>query len=128
MLHAEQTYTTLPVADIERARAFYEKMLGFRATEMNGQGILYETGHSGAFLIFPSSGKPSGDHTQMTFMVADLEREVRELADSGVRFEAVEMEGYDPETSIVSMDGFRGAWFRDPEGNLLAITQPAEQG
>ena len=39
----------------------------------------------------------------------------------GVRFEAVDMEGYDPETSIVRMGTFRGAWFRDSEGNLIAV-------
>jgi predicted enzyme related to lactoylglutathione lyase len=113
----------LPAADLMRARDFYESTLGFSARQGDDQGVLYDTADGGAFMVFPSTGKPSGDHTQLTFEVDDLEREVRDLKQKGIHFEPVEMDGYDPKTSIVATERFRGAWFHDTEGNLLAVTQ-----
>jgi catechol 2,3-dioxygenase-like lactoylglutathione lyase family enzyme len=121
MLNQQQVFATLPASDIDRARSFYEDTLGFQADNETAEGVSYRAGDGNGFLVFPSSGKPSGSHTQLTFRVDDLEREMRELKERGVRFEAVDMEGYDPETSIVRMGTFRGAWFRDSEGNLIAV-------
>jgi catechol 2,3-dioxygenase-like lactoylglutathione lyase family enzyme len=123
MLSNHHAIATLPAADLDRARRFYEGTLGFRPRTTDSAGTIYETADGKGFMVFPSTGRPSGNHTQITFEVDDVEREVRELKESGVRFEAVEMDGYDPETTIVTTDSFRGAWFRDPEGNLLALTE-----
>lgn len=79
-----------------------------------------------ALMVHPSTGQASGNHTQLRFQVKDLDAEVRELKDKGVRFEPVDMEGYDPTTSIVSTDTFKGAWFRDLEGNLLAVSEATD--
>ena len=126
MLNSQRVYATLPAADLPRARDFYEGTLGFAARAEAGGGVLYDTADGNAFMVFPSSGRPSGDHTQLNFQVDDLEAEVTDLKQRGVRFEAVEMDGYDPDTSIVAADDFRGAWFRDSEGNLLSVTEPSE--
>lgn len=123
MLNELHAIATLPAVDLDRARKFYQDTLGFRPTTSDSAGTIYEAADGNTFMVFPSTGRPSGNHTQMTFEVADLEREVRDLKDGGVRFEAVEMDGYDPETAIVTTETFRGAWFRDPEGNLLALTE-----
>jgi predicted enzyme related to lactoylglutathione lyase len=123
MLSNHHAIATLPAIDLDRARRFYEDTLGLQPRKAANAGMIYETAGDKGFLVFPSNGRPSGEHTQITFEVEDLEREVRELRDKGVRFEAVEMEGYDPDTTIVTTDSFRGAWFRDTEGNLLALTE-----
>lgn len=123
MLSAKHTYATIPASDMDRARSFYEKVLGLQPAETSPLGVSYQVEGGASFLLFPSSGKPSGTHTQLAFEVDDLESRVRELRERGVRFEAVDMDGYDPSTSIVSMEDFRGAWFRDPEGNLLSVGQ-----
>ncbi|MEX1295735.1 MAG: VOC family protein [Candidatus Limnocylindrales bacterium] len=123
MLNKRRAYATLPAADLMRARGFYEDTLGFSGREESG-GVLYDTTEGNTFMVFPSTGAPSGDHTQLSFEVDDLEREVTDLKQKGIRFEAVAMDGYDTQTSIVTTDDFRGAWFRDTEGNLLAVAEP----
>jgi catechol 2,3-dioxygenase-like lactoylglutathione lyase family enzyme len=123
MLTKQRAVATSPAADLMRARDFYEGTLGFSVRQRDDQGVIYDTADGGVFTVFLSSGKPSGDHTQLTFEVDDLEREVQDLKQKGIRFEPVEMEGYDPQTSIVATEGMRGAWFHDTEGNLLAVTQ-----
>jgi len=123
MLTKQRAVATLPAADLMRARDFYEGTLGFSARQGDDQGVLYDTADGGVFMVFPSTGKPSGDHTQLTFEVDDLEREVQDLKQKGIRFEPVEIEGYDPHTPIVATEQMRRAWFHDTEGNLLAVTQ-----
>jgi catechol 2,3-dioxygenase-like lactoylglutathione lyase family enzyme len=123
MLTSTNAHATLPASDLDRARRFYEGTLGFLPARAGKEGVLYETTDGNGFLLFPSAGKASGTHTQMSFRVDDLDAEVHSLKERGVRFEALDMEGFDPETSIVSMGSTRGAWFRDPEGNLLAVTE-----
>lgn len=112
---------TLPASDIDRARRFYEDMMGFTPKSSDEQGVTYEGADGTHFFVFPSTGRPSGTHTQLGFEVDDVDTEVRDLKGKGVTFEAVDMEGYDPSTSIVSNGPMRAAWFKDTEGNLLAI-------
>lgn len=70
------------------------------------------------FLLFPSSGSASGSHTQMGFIVADADAEVRDLHQRGVQFEEYDFPGFDKATSVAQIGEDRGAWFKDSEGNL----------
>ena len=123
MLTGWRTHTTLPVSDMERARRFYEGTLGFQPQAILPGGVRYVAGEGTAFLIFPSSGKAAGTHTQMGFTVDDIEVEVKELKAKGVTFETYDFAGFDQATSIASFPATRSAWFRDSEGNLLGIVQ-----
>jgi catechol 2,3-dioxygenase-like lactoylglutathione lyase family enzyme len=95
-------------------------------------GLLYRVG-SGEFVVFLSTGGPSGDHAQMGFEVADLEATVAELRARGVVFEDYDAPGLRTRDGIADIEGNypskrargeRGAWFRDSEGNLVGIGQP----
>ena len=87
MLKIEEARTTLPAQDMKRARKFYEEKLGLKATEEAPDGgVTYQTG-STTMLVFPSQGKPSGDHTQVGLRVADITSAVTELKGKGVAFE-----------------------------------------
>ena len=123
MLPGRRTHTTLPTSDLERSRRFYEGVLGFRPADVSLGGVTYEAADGTTFLVFPSSGRAAGTHTQMGFTVPDIEAEVRELKGRGVTFESYDMPGFDPAISIASFPGLRSAWFKDPDGNLLVIVQ-----
>jgi predicted enzyme related to lactoylglutathione lyase len=112
----------LPAADLQRARRFYAEQLGLEPAETREGGLSYECGGT-SFVVFESSGRPSGDHTQMSFYVPDIDAAVAELRERGVVFDEagiVDIEGHYPSTGA---SGERGAWFRDSEGNLLAVAQ-----
>ena len=113
---------SLPAQDLDRARAFYSEKLGLEPARVveGGTGLRYELGPS-AFLVFESSGRPAGTHTQMAFTVADADAEAARLRDAGVEFE--EVEGLDQEDGIATMGEVRGGWFKDSEGNLLGLVQ-----
>jgi catechol 2,3-dioxygenase-like lactoylglutathione lyase family enzyme len=123
MLPGRRVHTTLPVSDLEGSRRFYEGVLGFAPADVSPGGVTYESGDGTTFLVFPSSGRAAGTHTQMGFTVPDIEAEVRELKERGVTFETYDMAGFDAAASIASLPGLRTAWFKDPDGNLLGLVQ-----
>jgi catechol 2,3-dioxygenase-like lactoylglutathione lyase family enzyme len=123
MLSSARTHTTLPAADLDRARRFYEETLGLRPADVQPGGVFYEVAGGGRFLVFPSSGRASGSHTQIGFQVDDIAAEVAELRSRGVVFETYDMPAFDRETMIATFPAIRSAWFKDTEGNLIGIVE-----
>ena len=121
MLKIEEARTTLPAQDMKRARKFYEEKLGLKATEEAPDGgVTYQTG-STTMLVFPSQGKPSGDHTQVGLRVADITSAVTELKGKGVAFEEYDFPNYKTEGGIMNLGESKAAWFKDSEGNLVGL-------
>jgi catechol 2,3-dioxygenase-like lactoylglutathione lyase family enzyme len=123
MLSQARIHATIPAQDLERARAFYESVLGLKPASVAPGGIFYEVNDGSRFLVFPSSGRASGGHTQLGFTVDDIDAEVGALRQKGVTFESYDMPHFDATTSIATLSGTRSAWFKDTEGNLLGIVQ-----
>jgi catechol 2,3-dioxygenase-like lactoylglutathione lyase family enzyme len=123
MLSSAPCQTALPAADLDRARRFYEGKLGFIPADVQPSGVRYEAAGGSRFLVFPSSGRASGSHTQIGFQVDDIGAEVAELRSRGVLFETYSMPEFDPKTMIATFPGTRSAWFKDTEGNLIGIVQ-----
>lgn len=88
------------------------------------RGLLYEMADGTSFIVFKSSGKPSGTHTQMGLTVDDLEKTVAELRDRGVEFEDYAGDGLKTVNGIIEVDGRKNAWIKDSEGNLIVIGPP----
>jgi predicted enzyme related to lactoylglutathione lyase len=120
----------LPAQDLDRARRFYAQVLGLEPVEERPGGLRYECA-AGGFSLFASAGRPSGEHTQLAWQVADIEAAVAELRGRGVVFETVDLPGLRTVGGIAEVAGNypsagageRGAWFRDSEGNMLALGQ-----
>ncbi len=67
MLTNCDTYTTIPVSDLERAKQFYGTTLGIAAVMVTEGGVMYRSGGT-RFFVYPSAYKASG-HTQMSWVV-----------------------------------------------------------
>jgi catechol-2,3-dioxygenase len=117
---------TLPVTDLGRARTFYEKTLGLTAQEENPGGVLYSVGSSPLF-VYPSEFAGTNQATAATFEVSDLDSTVSELRGAGVTFEEYDFPGLKTENGIADLEGDRGAWFKDPDGNILSVIQRQAQ-
>ena len=122
MVKINRVSAAMPAQDIKRARAFYEQTLGLKPTEESPDGSArYAFGETG-FTVFPSSGKASGTHTQIAFLVDDVVETARELKSRGVQLEEYDMPNFKTRDGIVDLpDGSKGAWFKDTEGNLIAL-------
>ena len=114
----------LPCQDYERAKAWYKEHIGVSPTEERPGGAFYECGEGTRFFLYPSAGKPSGDHTQASFWVDDVAAEVDELTKTGVKFVQYDFPVFKTdERGIAELGAGRGAWFHDSEGNMLAVFQ-----
>jgi catechol 2,3-dioxygenase-like lactoylglutathione lyase family enzyme len=113
----------LPVSDLARARSFYVDTLGLTPF-MEGDDVLaFRCADGTDFGVFVSQGRSSGTHTQVTFFCQDAEAEAADLRARGVKLEEFDIPGATVTDGVYDMNGQRGAWFRDPEGNLLAVAE-----
>ena len=92
MLDSGRVASRLPAQDLDRARAFYAERLGLEPAEEREGGLRYVCA-AGEFALFESAGAASGEHTQMSWEVEDIEATVRELRSRGVVFEAYDVPG-----------------------------------
>ena len=115
--------TALPVEDLARAKAYYRDKLGLEPTREVEGALFYEGSGNSGFLLFPTSGRPSGQHTQMAWFVTDIVATVAELKRRGVRFEEYDFPGLKTIDGVADLGYEKSAWFRDSEGNLLALGQ-----
>lgn len=123
MLKIKDARATLPAQDIARARKFYEGKLGLKSLEDSPDGgVVYEAGTT-RFLVFPSRGKASGDHTQMGLQVEDVTVAVRDLKGKGVVFEEYNFPDFKTVDGVLTMGDDKSAWFKDTEGNLIGLVQ-----
>ena len=116
MLNDHPVYATIATADLARARSFYEGTLGFSA-EMEDPvgGVMYGSGGT-RFLLYPSAYAGGALQTVATWLV--------ELTGKGVTFEQYDLPGLKTdERGIAETGPFKGAWFKDPDGNILNVGQ-----
>src|SRR5262249_1550178 len=113
----------IPVKDLGRARKFYEEKLGFRPKREEANGVVYESGEGTACFMYVSSGAGTSKASQAFWQVDDIEREVSELKRRGVRFEEYDAPGRKTEDGIATAGGAKSAWFKDSEGNIMAVIE-----
>jgi predicted enzyme related to lactoylglutathione lyase len=112
----------IPVLDVARARKFYEEIVGLQPKLEYAGGVVYECGGAEVFM-YPTPNAGTSKASQAFWQVADVEAEVADLKARGVKFEEYNMPGIAMKNSIVTAGGAKTAWFKDTEGNILAISQ-----
>jgi predicted enzyme related to lactoylglutathione lyase len=112
----------IPATNVARARKFYEEIVGLRPKEEYAGGVIYACGNTEAFL-YPTPNAGTSKASQAFWSVDDVAAEVAELKARGVTFEEYAMAGQTMANSILTAGGAKTAWFKDPEGNTLAISQ-----
>ena len=114
----------IAVSDLLRAKDFYSGRLGLTASDERPGGIRYETQAGSWFLVYRSEFAGTAKGTCMRFEVADIDSTVSQLRDRGIVFEEYDLPGVKTVDGIATHEsGARGAWFKDPDGNILEIGQ-----
>jgi catechol 2,3-dioxygenase-like lactoylglutathione lyase family enzyme len=113
----------IPVADVARARRFYEDKVGLTPKEEYAGGVIYECGNGSWAFLYPSPGAGTSKASTAFWAVADVEAEVAALRARGVVFEDYDLPGLTTAHGIATGGGAKTAWFKDTEGNILAVSQ-----
>ena len=90
MLQSSPLYAYIPAKDVARARAFYEKTLGFTAGREVAGGVTYQFGERTACFLYPTPNAGTSKASQAFWQVDNIEREVADLKSRGVTFEEYE--------------------------------------
>ena len=122
MPQVNEASATLPVSDVDAAKAFYGGTLGLELVEENAGGIYYRAGSSRVF-VYPSQFAGTNQATAAGFDVDDIEAAVAELRGKGVTFEEYDYPELKTVDGIADLDGEKAAWFKDPSGNILSLGQ-----
>jgi predicted enzyme related to lactoylglutathione lyase len=122
MLRTAPIRAYIPASDVARARTFYEQAVGLMPKEEYAGGVIYECGGTEVFM-YPTRHAGTSQASQAYWQVDDVEAEVAELKARGVVFEEYDMPGVTMRNSIAIGGGAKTAWFKDTEGNILAISQ-----
>ena len=111
------------ISDPARSKAFYRDVLGLRFVSEDNFAVVFDS--NGAPLRLSITPKPVlVPYTVLGWMVDDIEAKVKELGERGVKFERYSFPGVD-EQGIWTAPGevARVAWFKDPDGNVLSVSQ-----
>ena len=129
MLQSHPMYSYIPAKNVPRARKFYEEKIGLKPGQEIGGGVAYQfSDHTAAFLYDAGDSAGTSKASQAFWKVEDLEREVTQLRKRGVKFEEYdpdEIGGMTMKDGIAEGGGARAAWFKDTEGNIMALIQEA---
>jgi predicted enzyme related to lactoylglutathione lyase len=124
MLQSSPMYAYLPARDVARARQFYEQKVGLKPAKQEvAGGVVYAFGGGTACFLYQTDNAGTSKASQAFWQVADVEREVADLKSRGVVFEDYDMPGDKSPSGVITAGGAKTAWFKDTEGNILAIVQ-----
>ncbi len=121
MLGDNDAMATIAVKNLAAARKFYEGKLSLKAVHTEGdQAVAYKSGKS-QVLVYQSQYAGTNKATAATWMVADVESLVKDLKAKGISFEHYDMPGVTRKGDIHMAGPLKNAWFKDPDGNILAL-------
>jgi catechol 2,3-dioxygenase-like lactoylglutathione lyase family enzyme len=112
-------------SDLEACREFYEGKIGLELSpETIENHLVFKCGDGTTLLVYARDGNKA-DHTQVRFWTEDIDADVAELAGRGVVFEEYDSGAFKTVDHVVTTAGIgRSAWFKDPDGNTIALFQP----
>ena len=113
----------IPATDIRRARQFYEQKVGLVAKQEAAGGVVYQCANATWIFLYQSSGAGTSKSSQAFWQVKDVEAEVATLRARGVVFEEYDMPQLKTVNGIFTGGGSKAAWFKDSEGNIMAIIE-----
>ncbi len=121
-MNKEKLVAFIPTIDFAKARAFYEGVLGLQVVSDEPFALVFDANGTMLRVTIVQNFKAQ-PFTIAGWDVADIESGVASLTQRGVHFEQYGMPGQDQRGIWNSPSGARIAWFKDPDGNVLSLTQ-----
>jgi catechol 2,3-dioxygenase-like lactoylglutathione lyase family enzyme len=113
------------VSDLDRARRFYGEQLGLGPGTDEADGVRYHCGEGTAVFVYLSvDNAGTSTATVAGWFLDDFDATLDELATRGITLEQYDQPGLKTdERGVFDAGEFRAAWVKDPDGNILALTQ-----
>jgi predicted enzyme related to lactoylglutathione lyase len=125
MLQQFPMYAYIPARDLARARQFYETKVGLRPKEERNGGVVYEFAGGTACFLYLSPNAGTSQASQAFWSVQDVDGLIQALKARGVQFEDYDIPGEKSPAGAITAGGAKAAWFKDSEGNIMALIEEA---
>lgn len=123
MLESAELIAFVATADVPRARAFYEDVVGLELVGDDGFALVFDA-HGTTLRVTQVAEVAVAPYTTLGWLVPDVVTTIAALAGRGVVFERFDGIDQDEHGIWTAPGGGRIAWFKDPDGNTLSVTQP----
>jgi predicted enzyme related to lactoylglutathione lyase len=125
MLQDFPMYAYIPARDMARARRFYEDKVGLKPMMETNGGVVYQSGKGTACFLYPTPNAGTSKASQAFWSVDDVDALIEALKARGVVFEDYDLPGEKSASGAITAGGAKAAWFKDSEGNILALIEEA---
>ena len=122
MLGVSDLVAFVPAVDIDRSRDFFSETLGLALVQENPAACVFDA-HGTMLRLTPVPQLTPASHTVLGWAVDDMADTIRSLRDRGVVFEHFDGMAQDDLGIWRAPGGDLVAWFKDPAGNTLSVTQ-----
>ena len=123
MFEGAKSYGVLPASDLTRAVKWWKDVFGMDPDMTDEGGAMFQLGGT-PVLVYETQFAGTAQNTSFGLFTDDLDRDMAALREKGVTFNEYDLPGLKTENGVVDLDGERGAWFNDSEGNIISIAQP----
>jgi Predicted enzyme related to lactoylglutathione lyase len=121
MLELGEAVATVAVKNLSTAIDFYGSKIGLKKLSGDGKNVqMFGSGQS-KLLVYQSQFAGTNQATAVTWLVDDVDATARDLKSRGMKFEHYDFPGGTREGDVHVMGKMRSAWFKDPDGNILAL-------
>ena len=122
MLGSTNIVAFIPIKDSEKSRAFYERVLGLRFVKDDGFALVFD---ANGIMVRAAKMKDftPAQFTVLGWQVSNIESVVRDLSGKGLHFEIFGFFKQDQLGIWTAPTGDKVAWFKDPDGNILSVSQ-----
>jgi catechol 2,3-dioxygenase-like lactoylglutathione lyase family enzyme len=125
MFERQDAIATVAVKKLDTARKFYEGKLGLEPAGSEEPGVFsYKSGNS-VLLVYESQYAGTNKATAVTWLHDDVEGAVKDLKAKGVAFEHYDFPDATRKGDVHIAGERKTAWFKDPDGNILALVSAA---
>ena len=122
MLGSSELVAFVATTDLDRARAFYGGVLGLPVVEESPFACVFDA-HGTQLRVTPVAEIRTAPYTVLGWAVDDIVAAVRALGARGCALRAVRRDGAGRPRGVDGPERGRVAWFADPDGNVLSLTQ-----
>ena len=122
MLSSARLVAFVPTSDFDKARAFYEGVLGLKFISQDGFALVMHSNETNIRIAKVGKFTPA-QFTILGWDMPDLASAVRALSGEGVTFERFPGIQQDELGIWTAPSGAKVAWFKDPDGNILSLSQ-----
>ena len=126
MLGSNRISAVLVSTDLDRSQAFYQDKVGLTlSTDTIKNHLVFDCGSGSTLLIYGRGSGNKADHTQVRFWSTDIGKDVAQFVGRGIEFEEYDSGSFKTVDHVVTSASIgRSAWFKDPDGNTIALFQP----